>query len=471
MSGVPYGPSLYGQPMSAPPGYPYYGYPWAPPPVPVRPVASRAVRILTLALSAVLFVSVLGVGLLYGYAKHEGLLGQAATWRTAGAAPVAPSVLPPAQDAPATEWSSWARKGVIDGIQAQAGALMAGNQAGYVGFADPTNKTLVADLTRRFAALRAMGPGVWQQTLSGGLTVTGGRSWSADIRISYCFGDANCRPSTVIEEGFWEYKSDRLMMTKLVPAGPDQNGPRPWESDTLVVARGSRVIIAATKDNQWRLADAVKSADKAALVADTFSNWTPKPNRYVIFLAGPSDWKRWYGSDQPDWAAAWTVPVSSTVSEVVVRTEVVQQRGLQTLLTHELTHVTSLAGKRDGATRSAWWLIEGIAEYATMVGQPVRGYEGMSPTRDYVKTKWDGHPDVSPPSVDAPLAEATARYGIAFLAVRRIADSYGQDKMLAFWGKVVHDNDTFEVAAQQALGTSWTAVSADCASFVRSSTR
>ena len=44
-----------------------------------------------------------------------------------------------------------------------------------------------------------------------------------------------------------------------------------------------------------------------------------------------------------------------------------------------------------------------------------------------------------------------------------------QDKMLAFWGKVVHDNTPLDDASQSALGASWTTVSADCASYIRRS--
>jgi hypothetical protein len=187
----------------------------------------------------------------------------------------------------------------------------------------------------------------------------------------------------------------------------------------------------------------------------------------VIFLAGPNDWQRWYGHEQPEWAAAWAVPVSSMVTEVVVRTQAVQQRGLEQLLTHELTHVTTLAGRRDGANRSAWWLIEGIADYATMIGKSIGEYDALSQTRSFVRGRWDGNPAVDAPAVDASLEEASARYGVAFLAVRRIADVYGQDKMLDFWGRIVHDNVTAENAASQVLGADWDTVKANCTQYIR----
>ena len=117
------------------------------------------------------------------------------------------------------------------------------------------------------------------------------------------------------------------------------------------MAQGTRVVVAATKANAWRLADAVSHADQAAMVADTFAKWEPPPSRYVIFLAGPTDWSSWYGHDQPDWAGG----LGGAGQQHGHRGRGPHRGGAaartwSTLLTHELTHVTSLAGKRDGAT-------------------------------------------------------------------------------------------------------------------------
>jgi hypothetical protein len=104
-----------------------------------------------------------------------------------------------------------------------------------------------------------------------------------------------------------------------------------------------------------------------------------------------------------------------------------------------------------------------------MIDKPVREYDArvLSDVGSFVNGEWDGSIAVDMPDFDAPLEEANARYGIAFLAVRRIADVYGQDKMLDFWGKIVHDDLTAETAATQVLGKAWATVQADCAQFVR----
>jgi hypothetical protein len=410
-------------------------------------------------------VSLLAALGLYGYADYSGALDTTASWR-AGATP---TDAPPAQNAPSSEWNVYARRSVEDAVHSQAKALLEADEAGYLAVVDPDNTKLMAEQKRRFVMLRAMGPGVWTQGISGSLRSRAGRSWTASIKVSYCFGEPTCRSVQLVVDTEWAFKRDRVLMTKLKESGSAWNGPRPWETDELVIRTGSRVVLGATKANQARLREAVKIAERAAAVADRFSKWEERPSRYVIFLAGPGEWNTWYGHDQPEWAAAWAVPVGSTVTEVVVRTQVVQQAEMQTLLTHELTHVTTLAGKRDGAGRSAWWLIEGIAEYATLVGKSVRNFDAIEPTRSFVRGSWDGDPAVDPPTDKSSLEQAAARYGVAFLAVRRIADRYGEAKMLDFFGRVVHDDDSLDKAARAALGAAWTTVRADCVRFIRSS--
>jgi hypothetical protein len=416
------------------------------------------------AVVCVLFICTFGaVGAIVGVSDATGADRPTVAWRTPSA-----EIAPPAQNAPAGEWADWARRAVNNALRDQAEALLAGDETRYLASVDPENAQLVNDLKRRFAVLSEMGVGVWTQTLRTAPRAAGDKVWDADVKISYCFGAPTCTTVGLIVGSQWEFKNNHLVLVELKTSDPDQLGPRPWEVDDLTVGTGDRVVIAASKSNAWRVPDTVAAADRAAKIADTLAKWEAPPSRFVIFLANADDWSSWYGHEQPEWAAAWAVPVSNTVTEVVVRTDAVQQRGLEQLLTHELTHVTTLAGKRDGATRSAWWLIEGIADYATMINKPIAEYDALVPTRSFVRNRWNGEPAVDPPTLDASLEEASARYGVAFLAVRRISDVYGQDNMLQFFGKVVHDNESAENAAMQALGASWATVRADCAQFIRS---
>jgi hypothetical protein len=423
-------------------------------------------RWLVVVLCLLLIAGFSTVGAVFGVSDLAGLNRPTIAWRP----PAAAVVPPPDGNAPAAEWADWARRSVDAAVRDQAAALVARDESRFLAPVDPANEQLLADLTRRFKVLTQMGVGQWAQTLRASPRSTGDRAWDADIKISYCFGAPTCRAVALTVGSEWAFKNDHLVLVGLGSSDSNQMGPRPWENDDLTVGTGDRVVVAAAKSNGWRVADAVTAADRAAKVADTLAKWDPPPSRYVIFLAGPNDWQRWYGHEQPEWAAAWAVPVSGSVTEVVVRTQAVQQRGLEQLLTHELTHVTTLAGARDGANRSAWWLIEGIADYATMIGRSIGEYDALAPTRSFVRGRWDENPAIEPPAIDASLEEASARYGVAFLAVRRIADVYGQDKMLDFWGRIVHDNMTADTAASTVLGTDWGTVRADCAQFIRSAT-
>jgi hypothetical protein len=453
---------VYGAPYGQAAGSVYplvYGYPFAPaPPQPRQPAWVRW-GIFGVVLLVIGVMSA-GGGVLAGSLTATGT----STWH--GAAGQPDTAAPPAANAPISEWQTWARRTALAESNAQGKALLAGDETGYVAPADPGNTTLVNTLKMRYADLHAMGLGVWNQSL-GDLRATGDKIWTADLTIDYCFGDPTCAQAEIIESTRWSLVGSRLVLSKLDPASADDNGPRPWETDSLTVRTGKRVIVSATKSNVWRLDDAVKIADQAAAITDTFAKWEPAPSRYVIFFAGPNDWKRWYGMDEPDWAAAWSVPVARSVTEIVVRSDVVAQSDLPVLLTHEMTHVTTLAGPRYGATVANWWLIEGIAEYASHLNVPLRDYDGVDATVQFVRSSWDGNPAVKAPAQDASQIEAGGKYGVAYLSVRRIAEKYSKAKMLDFWGRVIHDGDSLDVATEGALGASWKTVSADCARYVR----
>jgi len=400
-----------------------------------------------------------------GYAGYTGALDQRSEWVVGQGN----SQQPPAPDASVTDWRLWVFKASGEILASRAKAVGAGDQKAFLGPVDPANARFVSEQTRRFQVLRRMEVGVYREVVTGTPSDVGQRRWRLDTDMFYCFGAATCDAIRLPTETEWVFRDGRLRLTNIKASTADWNGPRPWEVDDLQVRVGERVVIASMKADASRLADAVRSADRAALVADKFARWHEPPERYVIFLAGSAEWRKWYGHEQPDWAAAWAVPVGNYTTEVVVRTDSFRASTLQSLLSHELTHVTSLAGDRDGAARTSWWLMEGIADYAQFLDKPVRQYDALAPTREFVHGSWDGAVAVDPPGTDASVDEAAAHYGIAFLAVRRIADKYSQAKMINFFGAVVHEGQTLDAAARSALGVPWTTVQADCATFIRSS--
>lgn len=460
-------PSAPGYGYAHPPPYgPAPGYPppvWPPyPPFPPAAAPRPAVRHSPLGW-AVVVVSVLAILVsgLAGVVRFAGApSGPQVIWHAAEEA-----LVPPPPDAPASEWSAWARRSATNALMMQASALRVGDADRFLSIVDPLDEQLREDLRRRYDVLRQMGVGQWSQDLRTAPDVTGDYSWRADVRVTYCFGDETCRPNSVEIRTEWRLDGDRLVLTDMAPAGADQAGPRPWEAGELAVATGDRTVVATSTRLDRRLEDTLAAAEEAAAVADSLARWDGPPSRYVVFLASAADWSTWYGFNQPEWAAG--VYVNQTDNEVVINASVVPTADATDLLIHELTHVATLAGDRKGLGNAVWWLVEGVADYATMMGRSLTSYDGMSAVRSFVRRSWDGDPAVDQPSFGATTEEAAARYGVAFLAVWRMAEVYGQDAMLDFFGKVVHDDLTLDAAARQAFGESWETVRGDCEQFIR----
>jgi hypothetical protein len=257
-------------------------------------------------------------------------------------------------------------------------------------------------------------------------------------------------------------------MTALHATEANENGPRPWEISALKAAVGKRAIVATTNRYASRLPALLKQAETAAAVADKFAIAGKKPDRYRIFVAGPSEWKKWYGGDLPDWSVGFATPVGSERMEVVLNANEIQNSFLDEVLRHEMGHVATLPTDRyqhDGN----FWLIEGIAEYIQESGRAVTRYDGRSAVRRFVNAgKWDGSVTVSEPGEDAPDWQVAARYGIGYYAVRRMAERFGRAKMVAFFTAVVLEgNASLDAAARKAFGVSWSNVNNDCAKYVR----
>lgn len=452
---APYPPAYAQAPLSAPPygqapPYPYYPQPYAWPVPPQKPRRRWAWVVVAL---AILAATASGVVALW-----PGRGGQTALWHLPGNLEA-----PPAADASQTEWNAWARRAVDASVAGQADALVSGDAEGYLAAVDPSEHRLHDALAHRYDVLRQMGIGQWHQQVRGRPEVTGEFAWHVDVRVTYCFGESTCRLNTVVIGTDWRLDGDHLVLTDLANTSDEQYGPRPWETGELAIGTGARSVVATSARLSDRLDTTLAAAERAAAIADSMARWSGPPSRYVVFLASTTDWAEWYGSGKPEWAGG--IYIDDTDNEVVVNSQV---REIQDMLTHEFTHVSTLAGERRGRNdRTTWWLVEGIAEYAMMLDRPVSEYEGIRETRSYVRAE-DGVPVVEIPGFEATIDEAAGAYGVAFLGVRRLADRYGQDAMLDFFGRVVHDGQTLEEAAPEAFGQNWESVRSDCETYIRS---
>lgn len=350
-------------------------------------------------------------------------------------------------------------------LDRQAHALLRGDRAGFLTVADPAARD---DLTRQFTSLRALRVTVWRARPSGVPTPTPGRpgEWRQLVSYRYCLVEPTCTPSPVLAGTRWRETADGPRLVAVEPSKSARTGTRPWEVSELAVSVGRRTLVATTPGLRGRLPALLTAAEAAAVVADRYVVDGVRPDRYRIFYAGRDEWRRWYGGDRPGWTGGYVVTVGGGHHEVVLNAEALRSGGVGELLRHELTHAASLpAGGWSG--QDAWWLVEGLAELAGTGDRPVAGYPGLDEVRRLLAQGWDGGLDALTPADDAPAERVAASYGVGYLAVRRLLDRYGEQRLLAFFRVVVHDRRPVADAAREVFGEDWPSLRDDCVAYVR----
>ncbi|NUT19252.1 MAG: hypothetical protein HOV77_08695 [Hamadaea sp.] len=454
------------------PGYPNQPWPGAYTPPPKKPWLSR---LAVLAVVVVLVACALPVFGVTAYMLTRSKADPVA--QPTASAGVSTKASPKASRSPArrpnpgdpqTVYQYWAEDRVQAALDRQTQALLTGDLTGYVKVVDPAKTSLISQLRKQYASLRNMKIGAWGNDLLT-ITATGGKEFATTWRVRVdghpCFGAATCDEDDFSMVTTWRLADpDTPLMTSL-ETEDGANGPRPWQVSDLVAVVGDRTVVATTKAYASLLANVSKQAEAAAKVADRLAYHGQPPTKYVIFYAGPTEWKTWYDWDPPEWSGGVTIEVGEA-SNIVLNGKDLQGWFIDNLLRHEMTHAATLPG---GSTSRAWWLIEGIAEYADMDGAAVSRYSALEETKKFVEGSWDGMVAVSAPRDSDGDAKAAAAYGVAFLAVRHLADKYGEQKMREFFDAVVHDHQTEGQASEAVFGEDWSTVQAGCVEFIRAS--
>ncbi|RQX00964.1 hypothetical protein [Micromonospora globispora] len=350
-------------------------------------------------------------------------------------------------------------------LDRQAAALLRGDRPGFLAVAEPAAR---AGLTHRYAVLRALRVTVWRPESDGLPTRVNGRpgEWRLPVTVEYCFVVPGCTPSTVVLGTRWREAGEQPRLVAVEESRSRPAGTRPWEVSDLAVAVGKRTVVATTPALRRKLPGLLAEAEAAARVADLYAVDASPPDRYLIFYAGRTEWQRWYGGGRPKWTAGYAVGVGGGHHDVVLNAGSLSPTGVDDLLRHELTHAASLP---DGgyANKGAWWLVEGLAEYAGADGQPVSHYEGLAEVRKLVRGGWNGRLDDLAPADDAADDRVGGSYGVGYLAVRHLVDRYGEQRVLDFFKAVVHDDRSFDEASDQAFGEQWSTLHDDCVGYVR----
>ncbi|MFE9653946.1 hypothetical protein [Micromonospora sp. NPDC006431] len=344
-------------------------------------------------------------------------------------------------------------------LDRQASALLGGDRAGFLAVAEPAARP---DLTRRYAALRALRVTVWQPAAVDGRP----GEWRLAVTVRYCFVVPGCTPSTVEIGTRWHLVGEEPRLLAVEESRAKPAGARPWEVSDLAVAVGKRTVVATTPALRARLPGLLAQAEAAATVADRYALTGTPPDRYLVLYAGRAEWQRWYGGGRPKWTAGYAVGVGGGHHDVVLNAQSVTSAGVDDLLRHELTHAASLPD-HGYSDRSSWWLVEGLAEYAGADGQPVGRYEGLAEVRTLVHGGWNGRLDSLAPADDAGDDRVGGSYGVGYLAVRHLVDRYGEQRVLDFFRTVVHEHRSLDDAADQMFGERWSALHDDCVAYVR----
>ncbi|MGN9776118.1 hypothetical protein ACTMS0_10115 [Micromonospora sp. H33] len=350
-------------------------------------------------------------------------------------------------------------------LDRQSAALLRGDRAGWLAVAEPA---VHAELGRRFTALRALRVTGWQARPDGLPTPVEGRpgEWRVMVEFRYCFAVPDCRTSPVLTATRWRDGTQPKLLA-VEPSASRSAGTRPWEISDLVVAVGERTVVATTPALRKRLPDLLARAEAAARIADTYAVDGRTPDRYRIFHAGRTEWKRWYGGGRPKWTAGYAVTVGGGHHEVVLNADSLTETGLDDLLRHELTHAATMPeGGYPGAR--TWWLIEGVAEYAGVDGRPVDRYDGLADVRQLITGDWSGRLDRLAPAHNASADRVSGSYGLAYLAVQHLVDRFGTERLLAFFRSVAHEGRSLDEAADEVFDTPWSVLHDECVAYARS---
>jgi len=381
----------------------------------------------------------------------------------ANASPVA--IQSPEPGDPEQVTQLWLRERIAEVLTRQAGALLRGDERGFLAVAEPKSAAVGA-LRRQFRSLRALRVTAWQVRITD-IPERAGSRWRVAVTYEHCFVDPGCLTGPVSIETTWLDRGGVPRMVAVEPSPSAQDGPRPWEASDLVVAVGKRAVVATTAGQKGRLAEVLREAERAAEVADRYAVGGLAPRHYQVFFAGEAEWRRWYGGDRPEWTAGYAVPVGGGHFDVVLNAKDLHSSVLDDLLRHEMTHAASLPG---GGYRTGenWWLVEGIADLAAAGGRPVSRYESLGDVRRLVASGWNGPLSAAEPGQRATDWQVSAAYGVGYLAVRHLVDRFGEQAMLDFFKAVVHERKSPEVASTEVFGEPWQALHDDCVSYVRS---
>ncbi|MEV6347950.1 hypothetical protein [Actinoplanes sp. NPDC051851] len=364
-------------------------------------------------------------------------------------------------------------------LEKQAAAYLKGDEKGWLAAVDSTLTTKYRMIYRNLRGLEVSH--VEYHTYPAETKAADG-AVNIDADLAYCFSGAACPewrssaddgPPREFQTVTLTLRDGRYVITKFVGGNTDQYlSPTPWESQTLTIAKGKRVIVAAPKSQAKNVKTVLRQAELAAAVADRYAGYIDNRQKakYRVYLADEKAWKTWYGGFDADWAIGYTVPLNAAGSDVLLHSSEVlgSTRQLRVIVQHELAHVATLAGLTQRDTGDDQWLIEGIAEY---IGAYPRQPQATG-NHDVLAESFSkrGAPKtIAVPSLadDADDLTVNTLYAMGHYAAACMADKYGERKLLTFTALVLREAKKPDEASRSAFGKPFSTVDKGCLTWIK----
>ena len=437
-------------------------------PLPLPPLRRRGRNLLIgagLTLAAVLAV---GAGAVYVDRAPLAL-----DERAAAAGPEPTAAQPPRTPAEAADAA----------LEAQATALLAGDEQGWLAAVDPGQAKLRARYRSMFRSLRGLGVSHFAYHTS--IDPVDAKSATVEVTADaeYCFSTDKCPeekdnvsdgPPTVTHNLTFKKVGARYVISKLITAkSRDLQEPTPWETgDDLVLLSGKRVTVAGDRRERRYFKQVLAAAEKAAAVNDRFAALVRNPQqKYRVYVAGAEQWKTWYGGITDKWVIGYAMPLNDSGSDVVLNISAVRtdSQVLATTIQHELAHVVTLGGAyRTSGGSGDMWLEEGIAEYIGWYPRSATDSWRRSAVRSLLSSgKRPKSIAARAPGDDAGPGASDAFYGLGHFTADCMARKYGQGALFDFVRLYLRENRDLDPASREAFGKPFATVDKTCMAWIR----
>jgi hypothetical protein len=283
-----------------------------------------------------------------------------------------------------------------------------------------------------------------------------GPGWNADVDVSWRLRGVDKAPAHTTLVLHFDETDDGA---RVVDAAQADSARRPiWLMGPLTVMRHHRTIAAGTDPDLVRLVD----QDLVQAQADLTSAGLGEHGPLVAYVAPTQqDFERMVGTDpgRYDHIAGINAPVGPSSAPrapqmIAINPDLFAEldpRGRRVIMTHEATHYATGAARSVGPT----WLVEGYADYVALSAAHVPLRVSVGGTQAYLRDH--GLPHELPAQADFSEQDpdTTLRsYALSMLAVRFIADEYGQSRLDSFYTDVVTEQGSLGRAVHDDLSTS-----------------